>query len=256
MDINQQLKELYSEIFDKTTLTKYFGEEKLNEYSAPFLLNIDDSYLNSKIKILFVGKETNRWWGRLKNFIDTNDSIDILQQRYKAEFFDSDVQSKNGNITKYKKESNWNTPFFIEYKKVRKELLDNVPGSLVWSNLLKFDNAKSTSYSRNTKDDKKVVEISKQIFKRELEILKPNYIIFATGYIYDKKVIKEFFKNEITDSNVIEPKSLWKFKIGDITCYRTWHPSTRKYKATKNKLDYYIDIINDIKLEKGEDSVK
>jgi hypothetical protein len=248
MDINQQLKELYSEVLDKTTLTKYFQEEKLNEYSAPFLLSIDDNYLNSKIKILFVGKETNKWWGRLKNFIETDNSIDILQQRYRAEFFGGEVQNKNGSITKYNKEPKWNNQFFIEYKKIRKELLDDLPGSLVWSNLLKFDNAKKTSYSRNTKDDKKVVKISKQIFKRELEILKPDYIIFATSYTYDK-IIKEFFKNEIIESNVIEPKSLWKFKIGDITCYRTWHPATIKYKAVKNKLEYYIDIIDDIKSE-------
>jgi len=249
MNINKQLEELYSDILDKVTLTEQFGEEKLSEYSAPFLLNIDDSYLNSNKKILFVGKETNKWWGKLKDFTETNNSVNILQQRYRAELFGGNVFSKNGDTTKYKQESNWNNPLFVEYKKVRKELLNNIKGSLVWSNLLKFDNAKSTSYSRNTKEDETVVQISKKIFKRELEIIKPDFIIFATSYTYDK-IIKEFFEDEITKSEVIESKSLWKFKIGDITCYRTWHPSTIKYKATKNKLEYYTDIINDIKSEK------
>ena len=137
--------------------------------------------------------------------------------------------------------------FFVEYKKARKELLNDTQGSLVWSNLLKFANTKRKTYSRNTKNNEPVVQISKEIFKKELKILKPDYIIFAVSYTYDK-VIKEFFEDEITDSNVIEPKSLWKFKIGNTICYRTWHPSTIKYTAQKDKLEYYKDIITDIKL--------
>ncbi len=246
MDTNKQLSELYHETLDKATLAERFSEDRLGEYSAPFLLNVDDSYLSSKNKILFVGKETNRWWGRLNDFANTDDAIDILQQRYKAELFGGEVVSKSGSITTYRAEPNWNNSLFVEYKKIRKELLDDMRGSLVWSNLLKFDNAKSTSYSRNTKEDETVVQISKQIFKGELEILKPDYMIFATSYTYDK-IIKEFFKDEITQSDVIEPKSLWKFNIGDTICYRTWHPSTIKYTAKKKKLEYYIDIINDIK---------
>ena len=63
---------------------------------------------------------------------------------------------------------------------------------------------------------------------------------------YDS-VIKEFFKDNIQNSNVIEPKSLWEFQYNEITCYRTWHPSTIKYNAKKNKLEYYKDIISRIK---------
>ncbi len=71
-------------------------------------------------------------------------------------------------------------------------------------------------------------------------------MIFATSYTYDR-LIKEFFHNKIQNSEVIEPKSLWKFKVGNTVCYRTWHPSTIRYKAKKNKLEYYKDIIEDIK---------
>lgn len=204
------------------------------------------SYLNSNKKILFIGKETNKWWGRLKDFIETNNSVEILQDRYRAELFGGKVQNKSGGITTYKEEANWNNSLFVEYKKVRKELLNDIKGALVWSNLLKFDNAKSTSYSRNTNDDESVVQISKEIFNKELEILQPDYIIFAVSYTYDE-IIKEFFEDEIYDSQIIESKSLWKFKIGETVCYRTWHPSTINYKSKKNKLEYYIDIIEDIK---------
>ncbi len=241
-NINKQLESLYKEILNKDNLIKKFTTHKLTDYSAPFLLKIDKNYLTADKKILFVGKETNRWWGRLKDFTEHHNAVQILQQRYTAELFGGEVPNKHGEITKYKKEQNWNNQFFTEYKKMRKKLLNSTEGALVWSNLLKFDNAKSSTYSRNTKNDKTVIEISKQIFLKELEILQPDYIVFATSYTYDT-IIKDYFDDEIKDSLVIEPHSLWKFKYKNIICYRTWHPATIKYKALKNKLDYYEDII-------------
>lgn len=248
MSINNELKKIYEDNLSAQLLVERFGD-RLDDLSAPFLLRIDENYLNSDKKILFVGKETNKWWGKLKDFTETSNAVQILQERYKAELFGGDVQNKSGGITSYKKEADWRNPLFVEYKKIRKELLNNIQGSLVLSNLLKFDNAKSTSYSRNTNADESVVQISKQIFIKEFDILKPDYIIFATSYTYDE-IIKEFFKDQITDSQIIESKSLWKFKIGNTICYRTWHPSTIRYKANKDKLEYYMDIINDIKLIK------
>jgi hypothetical protein len=243
--VNQELKKIYEKHLSTKHLKEIFGD-RLDSYSAPFLLNVDESYFDSDKKILFVGKETNKWWGKLKDFAEVDNGVSILQDRYRAELFGGKVTNKSGGISTYEKEPNWSNPLFLEYKKIRKALLDDKQGSLVWSNLLKMDNAKSTSYSRNTNDDKNVVALSKKIFKQELELLKPDFIIFAVSYTYDS-VIKEFFSDEIHDSNVIEPKSLWKFKVGDTICYRTWHPSTIKYKAKKNKFEYYIDIINDIR---------
>lgn len=150
---------------------------------------------------MFIGKETNKWWGRLNDFVNMDNSIEILQQRYNVEIYGGVVQSKDGKYIKYKREPDWNNGFFVEYKKIRKHLLGDKTGSLLWSNILKLDNAKSKSYSRNTIKDPKVVNISKEIFRKEIEILKPDYVIFATSYTYDK-LIKEFFHNEIRNSEV------------------------------------------------------
>ena len=93
MNRNKQLVELYEETLNKESLKKVF-QEQLTELSSPFLLNVDDSYVSSDKKILFVGKETNKWWGKLKNFVEMDNSIEILRERYKAELFGGNVQSQ------------------------------------------------------------------------------------------------------------------------------------------------------------------
>ena len=167
MSPNDRLKQLYQKVLSKDNLLKSFGQN-LENYSAHFLLYVNDDYLNSNKKIMFIGKETNKWWGRLNDFVNMDNSVEILQQRYNVEIYGGVVQSKNGKYIKYKKEPKWNNGFFVEYKNIRRELLGNVTGSLLWSNLLKFDNAKSKSYSRNTINDPKVVNISKEIFRKEI----------------------------------------------------------------------------------------
>lgn len=245
-EMQDALDETYEIELDKEYLKSIFNENTIDKISAPHLIKIHKNYIDSNKKILFVGKETNKWWGKLNHFIDIPNSIDILKQRYKVEFFGGEVQtSQNKDINKYyKAENNWNNPLFVEFKKVRKALLEDKKGSLVWINLLKMDSDTKKDYSKNSINNSNIVQVSKKIFLKEFEILQPDIMIFATSYTYDK-VIKEFFGNRITESEVIEPKSLWKFKIDNTICYRTWHPSTIKYQAKKTKFEYYEDIIND-----------
>jgi hypothetical protein len=246
-NLQKQLDKLYNTELNKNKLNDVFTIEQQKSLSAPFIINIPENYNNAQIKMLYVGKETNKWWGTLEDFIKRENSINILKDRYSAELFGGKVLIPSDKTKQYKAEPNWNNSFFVEYKKIRKHLFNDEKGSIIWSNLLKFDNQKSKSYSRNTINNKSVVDISKEIFLKELEILKPDYIIFPVSYTYDK-IIKYFFKN-IKTIKIFESKSLWKFKIGNIICYRTWHPSTIRYNANKNKLEYYKDIIEDIKIE-------
>lgn len=248
--IQDKLDELYIHTLDKEKLEETFPVEDLGKISAPHLLNVDQNYLDAETKILFVGKETNKWWGKLKHFLEVDNSIDILKQRYRVKFFGGEVpKSSNINELKSYEAEKYSTPFFTEYKKVSEELCEGKPGALVWSNLLKMDLERGKKYSRNSKSNKQVVSLSKEIFRKELEILKPDYIIFATSYTYDD-IIKEFLNDFITESEVIEKRSLWKFKVDNITCFRTWHPSTISYRAKKTKFEYYQDIIANIKEEK------
>ena len=248
--IQNKLDELYTRVLNKEEMKDIFSLNDLQKISAPHLLNIDPNYLEANTKILFIGKETNKWWGKLQHFLEVENAVDILKERYRVKFFGGEVpKSSNIHESKSYKAEKYSTPFFTEYKKVSEALCGGKSGALVWSNLLKMDLERGKKYSRNSKSNKQLVSLSKEIFLAELEILKPDYIIFATSYTYDD-IIKEFLSDLISESEVIEKRSLWKFNVGNTTCFRTWHPSTIRYKAEKSKYEYYQDIIEYISTER------
>lgn len=130
--MNNSLKELYVKELDKKKLENIFSNTDLKKISAPHLLNVNPAYIDSKVKVLFVGKETNIWWGKLKHYIDVKDSISILQQRYGAKFFGGDVPtSKNIKETKSYEAEKYSTPFFTEYKKINNAICDGKTGAVV-----------------------------------------------------------------------------------------------------------------------------
>ena len=232
MNEQDQLTELYNKYYTQDTLKNLKDIDKL---SSPFVLDISENYLKSPIRIMFVGKEVNKWEGELDKSISDDSLVERMRRRYEKEFSDK---------TKWEK-----SPFFRTYLKIRESLTDDSQGSVVWNNLLKFSYDTGKGFSKNSINHKGVVELSKKIFQKEFEILKPDFMIFATstGSGYDQKII-DFFPQKISDSEIIEPKNLWKFKIGSTICYRTRHPNATKFKGLKTVNQYYEDIIEDIKL--------
>lgn len=238
MNEQNQLTELYNEYYTYDTLKSLKDVDKL---SSPFVLDISENYLKSPIKIMFIGKEVNNWEKRLEKNLADDSLIERMRKRYEKEFSD---------------ETEWErSAFFRTYLKIRENLTDNTKGSVIWNNLLKFSYDTGKGFSKNSIDHKGVVELSKEIFQKEFEILKPDFMIFATstGSGYDKKII-DFFPH-ISDSQIIEPKNLWKFKIGSTICYRTRHPNATKFKGKKTVNQYYEDIIEDVKLISAKHAV-
>lgn len=235
--VQQELINFYKAEFDTMRQTKIFTDEQADELSAPFLLNVNENYFGSDIRVMYVGKETNGWRQNYKNFSeflnDTN-GVEQMLTRYKREMTE---------------EPHWNNRFFVEYKKVRNALTNDKKGSIVWNNLLKMDfKQKGKGYSRNSiNHSPQLREISRRFFTKELELLKPHFIIFATSHTYDS-VLKDYLPNRET-IEVIEKKALWKFRNNRSVCYRTWHPQTLNFKADKTIPEYYQMIIEDIQRE-------
>ncbi len=75
----------------------------------------------------------------------------------------------------------------------------------------------------------------------EIELLKPDLIIFGTGHAYDcalKAVLP-------TRQNVkVEPKALWHFQSNGIECFRTFHPGARDKQAPRPIKEYYQEVID------------
>jgi hypothetical protein len=238
MKEQEHLDLYYKDILTQTNLSDF---KDLDRLSAPFLLKVYDSYLNSDKKIMFVGKETNHWLTHssrdedkkgLKYLINNyEEAYQTLIKRYEKALIDNSQNNKSA--------------FFSEYKYIQKELGMEELGNIVWNNLFKLAYDQNKGFSKNSKTHLDVVALSKKIFLKELKILKPDILIFVTGSSYDKSIKNTLKEYETIDVHIT--KRLWKFKYKDIICYRTIHPHYYRLNHKKENNNYYNLIAEDIK---------
>lgn len=204
-----------------------FDDKHLEELSAPLLISISAAYLAAPVRIMFVGKETNGWWGKLGAYYAAENALTSLMQRY---------QKQMG-------ESKWPGRFFQMLSRAARELAGAKVDAIAWTNLMRTDWEQGRGYSRNSKEfSSALTEMSQKMLRYEVELLKPDVIIFACGASYDS-VIKAMFPNRLNSVAIVE-RALWQFNIGEILCFRSQHPQAirRRNSAFKPVDAYYADI--------------
>ena len=209
-----------------------FDDEHRQKLSAPLLISISDAYLAAPVRIMFVGKETNGWWGNLGAYYAAEDALSELMKRYQ----------KQMGMKK------WPGRFFPMLGRTARELAGAQVDAIAWTNLLRTDWEHGKGFSRNSKDfSAALTKMSQDMLRFEVEILKPNVIIFACGASYDS-VIKATFRNR-TNSDPIVKRVFWQFKVGNILCFRCQHPQAirRKGSALKPVEAYYAEIFARVK---------
>lgn len=202
----------------------------MNVLSAPFMISVSEEYLAAPVRIMFVGKETNGWCGKLENYYDGSLSIKAINVRYENQM----------------SEKHWKGRFFQTLGRIAKELADNKPVAIVWNNLMKMDWDQSVRGSRTSiNHSNDLYDLSLKIFRFEIELLKPNVIIFGSGKSYDRAIKKSF--PEYITKEINKPKALWMFEINDVICYRTRHPNARQSKSFDPTVDCYTEIIERVR---------
>jgi len=167
MSINNQLKELYSTNWNamlneyKTIFENYQIEE--NRPTNPFCLKVnEEEYEESDLSVMIFGQETFGWNGKFGK------SIDECMMHYEKYYIKDGY--KNNNHAFFR-----GVDFFKE--KIKTHYADkNI--IFMWNNISKIGRyeAKGTT--------EKIREFEREYFhviKEELEILKPDIVIFLTG---------------------------------------------------------------------------
>lgn len=179
--------------------------------SGIFLPSVSDSYVQSSRKMMIVGKETKGWARGLK-FMSSFDSLEkyvsYLIDRHQDHLLRQPVRSK----------------FFQFYREANRRIADddtNLPTAIVWANLFCVDWHGKSPTNVPAPFFEQIKQLSKDLLKAQIEILRPDAILFVTGPNYDL-YLKEFF--EITGSTVLEKRALWQFAADGIQAYRTNHP--------------------------------
>ncbi|CAB3677880.1 uracil-DNA glycosylase family protein [Paraburkholderia rhynchosiae] len=197
------------------------------ELSAPFLLSVSQAYLDTHIRVMFIGKETNGWCDKLGAFYERPDGIDIAKTRYED-------QHARGT---------GNSEFLRQWKRFADAFAGGDRAAVCWNNLMKMDwHRPRRGYSRTSiGHSAHLFNFSVAAVQFEIELLKPDLIIFGCGHKYDRALKAVLPKRRAVK---VEPKALWHFRSNGIECFRTFHPDAWDRHAPRPIKEYYQEIID------------
>lgn len=226
LDIEIKLVKKYQDIFkeNQNIIDSLLSNPDLSKIHLGF---VPDEFKYKKYRILIVGRETKGW--NLKS-VEKYDQSSVFQLM---------KLSKSHVINNLKESHSINKKgrrFFNFFRKVAQE---NPNASILWANIFCVSYKKSNPSKIYTKSIfENIKKLSESLLKAQIEILKPNIIIFASGL--DKSAIlarRDYFKGDLKPSGKsavlgLDKKYLEQFYFSgnydqDILCYRTVHPSSR-----------------------------
>ena len=77
--MKQELFDLYNDYFSKNNLK----DEEILNFSRPFLIDVNDEYINSNKKVMIIGQETYTWYGLYKDFLNEDNGVKRTQDIYR-----------------------------------------------------------------------------------------------------------------------------------------------------------------------------
>lgn len=236
MSMNEQLKELYQQHWDKTRDEIVIGKDS----AFPFMISVSKRYENATKKVMFCGQETNCWNGK-----ETHDYDPELVKRSTV----GTITECYNDFVNKEKRMGYNSPF---WNFINRLATQNANTGFIVNNIVKIGKKRRKGYNRVIDEE---AHKYFPVFKEELNILKPDLIIFLTGPNYDDKIeynLGSFSKENCLDkeefSFLNNPANICfdklNFNDNDIPLsYRINHPG-----AIQRQHQYYpmikaIDII-------------
>ena len=230
--MNDQLLQLYSRYWDGMIQNIYKPNmETEHACSYPLLIQVTPLYQNASKRIMFCGQETQVWGIEHPN-PETTHPQDLLS------IYNNFVNKNNRGETL--KKPGYNSPYWnFQWRIIQK----NPNVGYVFQNVVKI--GKQT----NAGCDDVIYNATKQYFpvwREELNILKPDLIVFLTGPNYDKRiqeVVGSFVTEHISGVDGLLDKIIFDDKTMPMAI-RTNHPrnlqQNKKYFAMSDAIS---DII-------------
>jgi hypothetical protein len=242
MNWNEELADLYSKANILDLLDNYNKRNIDNDWTWPLLIKSYEEYETAEIKVMVFGKDTNGWGPYPEEIGENGVDINCLMNVYERFF-------ERGNC-KYNSQF---FPIIQELIKMFQEKLNGKSVHYLWNNIVKIGMGgkgfPDKMYYGLIKDNiNKIIPI-------EIDILKPDYIIFFTGPNtyqsgpYDD-VINDVFNNPkrkyILDFN---ERELCEIILPNVKkSFRLYHPKYLYFRKKRDDIDY-IQSFNKITLE-------
>jgi hypothetical protein len=215
-ELNTILLERYLDVLDIHELVRIAREEKGGKLSGLFLPEVDAAYLQSKVRVMLIGQET-RGWGKELRTLAASDQTPQALRAY--------VQAQMTVYRKFSPTAPGTSKFRQFHSKLHATLGKSVAAdrtAVFWGNLLCVSlNGKSP---RKASEIESIAAISRRLLSIQLEILRPDLIVFGTGYGYD-----QFLKQQLGDYTTLpglKPKHYWPFEVHNprFKAWRVRHP--------------------------------
>lgn len=183
--------------------------------SGIFLPNVFPEYLNAPLRVMLVGKETKGWFGGMTH-LRTFASMDLYAQAAMQEW--QRVDKVKPGLSK-----------FGQFRRTLDQRLTTQAGHPIrhhWSNLLCLDCAGRSPVGHKHIDA--ILALSQVLIKAQLDVLKPDVLLFTTGVgstSYDQhmeRMLNITGSNFDTDRPV--PGPFRRFLADGISALCTAHP--------------------------------
>lgn len=235
--MNKELYCLYTEYL------KNLGE-KLNNCTKgcengvkptnPLLINLEneEKYKEADIKVMIFGQETYDWEG---NFGDR--SIEELLSTYNSFFEQGECYKRGGNF--------WNA--VKDFKNSLQEKYPNKKVEFVWNNILKI--GKEGDKGAPSEEIINITQKEFPVIKNEIEILKPDVILFFTGPNYDVYINNIFSNTDFQQVSNWDTRYLAKVKGDRLPekTFRTYHPRYLQSPSSTYVKENYPEFYTSIK---------
>lgn len=274
--LNDKLVNLYGPKLPRlySAVKPLFDDPNAIKPALPLLLelNDDESYENADLRIMIFGRETNNWndtefreafpFGPYNFNINTSEDVvaEIMGRHIEGEedyfglgdlyhgfFFEKDKNGKRENTTPFIRRADQ----LINLLRMK---LPNLKIEYLWNNVAKIGRGGKKFGQCCGKPTSEIREIESKFFnvvRDEIKLLKPDIVIFLTGFYADSDIIEKFGLDDSAFHIVKEGIFLHRIDLPGVRyAARTIHPSTH---GQKN--DYFgkhfealvEDIVNAIK---------
>ena len=234
-EAQKQLNKLYNEYF-VVRAQEEFGIEILSKLSTPFLIKIPENYFRGK-RIWYVGQDTFTWYGRYeKDFLKKSNPVTYAIDSYQSFFSDS----KNTPIWQYKDALFGDEKDRVICNNIYK--CDYIEGYGEW-----YTASNMITQKGHLNKLEKLITLQADIFKKELEILKPQFVLLMTSHNQDNIAFQKCTDSKIISkpvSNQLSEKELGQI-VSDFLpkgTYRTYHPGYLR-RMNKNKRDLIFNFL-------------
>jgi hypothetical protein len=214
----------------RLALTDWSSYARSHNLSQPQLMVIPQSYLDSEVRLMIVGQESGGWG---------DPSWDASSDEGRALLL-SDYTGFNLALG-----TRWHSsPFWQGAYRIRDLLNPAGPANcFLWSNLVPVSENQGNGKFGHPSDEVAKTATALRLLQTEIEVARPDIIVFFTGASHDYLIRSAFPEAQIVDlgEGVAEIKGL---STGSVA-YRCEHPHTLRMRKHSSVIDRIANLARD-----------